>query len=265
MSRMRDYSLPEGFWLSLGSKRFYQSVPQTWRARVYFYLLLLCFVATLPSFVRFYTKFQRDFASLRPKIVAQMPPLSIVNGQLETPSPIPYTIRLGDKPHEAVVIDTSGKIRSLSDTPATVLLTKTDLYVRASATEIRQHSLSKFNTLKLDQKALNQWMDITQRYAPLIVFPFIFIGHFLRKLLEALLLTLMAVFLLRILEGNLRKTQIFALAVVALTPSVLWSAFLEMANQSFRGQGFLAVWISIGYFIYAINAATDTPVEENQG
>lgn len=259
---MRTYSLPEGLWLSFYSKAFYQTIRKQWRGAALVYLGLVLTLTSAPTYIQLHSGFKKGIEHLREKIVSQVPAFSITKGEVHTPKEIPYTITFGSDPKDVVVIDTTGKNAPFQDLKATALLTKKTLFVRKSPTEIRIYDLTQVQDMQVDGDKLNHWINLLEKWFPIVFYPFVFGLLYAKAFFTAFFLAILGALLNRWVEADLSLAELLTLAIVSLTPRLLMDLFMQPTPNPSFGAMFLNIWLTVIYFFFAINAATDTPVED---
>jgi len=258
---MKEYSLGSPLWRSWYDAAFYRSVASVWRAKAVLYLAVLLIGLSIPGLVKIQVSLHAGMKFFRQKIAAQIPDMTIVKGEVHTPEEKPYVVRLkpGDEPF--IVIDTTGKTQLLSSSGPSILVTRSQILMRKSVTETRIYDLSNVRFFSIDQERLDAWTQKLEKWLPVFLFPFIEGFWFVSRILTAVFFALVGLVLVAWLEAELHFAALLSLAIVSMTPSLILQTVLEAGSKHFPYQGLFFFALSFGYFLFAVNAATDKMVE----
>jgi len=242
----------------------YRAVAQQWRARSAVYLFLVLVLCWTPGFVMMHKTLSLAFEGFRARVLPQIPTLAIHKGTISTPEAKPYVVDWNEAgAHLRVVIDTTGHYKTLSDADAIVLITANQAFVRRSAAEIRTYDFLRVKDAVYDQTRLRGWVDRFEKWTPRLLYPLIFILSFLKRFIQALFIALIGVMIVHAVEAKLSFSALFTLAIVSMTPSMILGGALSAADAEFPLQWLLLGLIGFGYFMFAINAATETPADDD--
>ncbi len=254
-----NYSLPQAIWLSFYSAPMYRSISQSWRARSAVYLFLVLVLCWTPGFVMMHKTITLAFDSFRARILTQIPSLTIEKGQLRTPEDKPYILDWSEAgTHLRVVIDTTGRYKTLEEAEAVVLITAKQAFVRRSLREVRTYEFSSVKDAVYDRAMVEKWVDRIEHWTPRLLYPALFLLSFLKRFIQALLVALIGILICHALEAKLNFAALFTLAIVSMTPSMVLGAALSAAGAQFPLQWLLLGLIGFGTFLFAINSATET-------
>lgn len=257
---MKQDSLPEGIALSFFSKSFYQRVGSQWKAKSAAYLAIVVVACSIPAMVQVKANISTTLHHMREVFLAKIPTLEIVKGEVKASVNTPYEIRFTDGAKEFFLIDLTGQMTSLSQTNATVLLTKNKLLVRKTAAEISEYDLSKVDHFLLNPTRLSRWFDWVQKWVPRLAMMVIVLFSFITRFVEALLLAIVGTLLVHWVGTRLQFSQLVTLSIVSMTPALVWNAV--MFSHPGRLKEIMSLWLTVSYFVFAINSATDTPMDE---
>lgn len=241
-------------WFSPG---LYRSVAAHWRAKAAVYLIVLLTLLAVPNLLKMHAAFTAGMRMLREAAATQIPTITIMKGEVHTPEARAYEIRLRPSAAPAIVIDTTGKTTMFNKVGPSILVTKNQVFIRKSAAETRIYNLSGVNYFQINEERVNRWLDRFQKWFPLLFFPLVLGSWYLIRFSAALLLAILGVALVAWLESDVKLPALLSLAIVSMTPSLMLQSILGAAVGHFRFQGLVYLGCTVGYFLFAINAATD--------
>jgi hypothetical protein len=231
--------------LAFFSPAFYADVAAHWRGLAFVHLLLVLLISAAVYMTHFHTLVSVFMAEKAPPIIAQIPEILIQNGTVRVDVVEPYTIYQPDSGKIFAVIDTTGKISSLKQTDAVLLLTGSRLAARLSASDIRVLDLSSIESLRINQAAVSQWLQDAQKWFPFILFPLTLGFSFIFRSVQALLYGAIGMGLASMHRFPLPFGAAVSIAIMAMTPVLLIDALLVLFDI------YLPLW-GIGGFILAM-------------
>jgi hypothetical protein len=253
--RGRRFGLWHPYGLAFFSRAFYADVAAHWRGLAFVHLLLiLLLVASVYTF-HFKSLIDAFIAAKAPAIIAQIPHIMITDGTVNVEVMQPYTIHEPDSDRVFAVIDTTGKLTSLKQTDALLLLTASRLAVRLGPDDIRIIDLSPIDVLQIDQAAVSQWLQDIQRWAPFILFPLALGFSFMFRSVQALLYGGLGVALASLLKRPIPYGAAVSVAIMAMTPVLLLDALLMSANIALPLWGLWGFLLAVGYLVFGIRSA----------
>ncbi|MBN1533079.1 MAG: DUF1189 family protein [Spirochaetes bacterium] len=250
---MRRYTVFHPLWMSFFSRQLYLEVLQRWRGMSFLYILLLSLIIMVPALLQVHRGVSEVIRGM-PVILRQIPEVRIVGGVASTPETRPYFIRDEKTNRVAAIIDMSGRYRSLRDTEATILVTRTKLLLKKSAYEIREYSFSTINDLTINSRILQGWIDLFSTWYLLVLFPFILAGIYIYKLVAALLYSVIAVVVAAIMKVRISYISKLSLAIVAMTPSSLILAAFDAGSIPVPREFLLSVAVTTGFMVFGLYA-----------
>ena len=241
----RQFDLRHPYTLAFFSPAFYADVAAHWRGLAFAHLLLILLLSTAVYMMHFQTLVTFFMAEKAPPIIAQIPEIRIQNGNVRVDVVEPYTIYQPDSEKIFAVIDTTGKISSLKQTDAVLLLTGSRLAARLSASDIRVLDLSPIESLRINQAVVSQWVQDAQKWFPFILFPLTLGFSFIFRSVQALLYGAIGMGLASVHRFPLPFGAAVSIAIMAMTPVLLIDALLVLLDI------YLPFW-GIGGFILAM-------------
>ena len=167
---MKRYSIFQAPVMAFGSPSFYRDVGRQWKGVAYGYLLLLLTVTWIAPMITMHIGLSEFLDNEAPKIVKQIPKLTISGGRASIEEPQPYRITEPESEQTIAVIDTTGQITSLDQTDAKVLITATDAIIEKNQFETQTFSFAEIDEFVLEQDMINGWLDIARTLAAPIIY-----------------------------------------------------------------------------------------------
>jgi hypothetical protein len=237
----------------LFSKPLYRDVARNWRGIAALYLLLLIAITGAITAARVHYEVKKFARDEFPKVVQDVPPVSIRDGVVSSPVKQPHEIIDHDSGKVIAILDTTGTVTSLDDTPAMILLTKNQLHHRQN-NKIEIEDLSKVKSMDLDQAKLQRWMDIGASWSGPVTFLFFLIFVFIYRLIQALIYALIGMAFAAMFGARLSYQQLIRLAIIAVTPVILLSTALGAAGVNIPFFGLICFVIAMVYLAIAVQA-----------
>jgi hypothetical protein len=218
-----------GLVLSLFLPAFYRDVARNWGGIGILYLLLLFTLAWIPSLVKMQLGL-RKFAQVDfPKVAEKLPDITLKGGKVS--SPIPQPLELKDENGAIVfVLDTTGQINNLDQTPAMLLVTETKMHQRDQGGRIQIHDLSQFPDFEFTRVWLQGWIDFIGTWLWVAVFPIVMIGSLIRALIIMLLASLVGLIFNAVCNARVTYGGLLRFAAVGMTLSVYLDTGLGLAE-----------------------------------
>jgi len=256
---MKRYSFIHAFVLSFFSKSFYQDVGRHWRGTGLLYIFLALLLVWIPTVIRMQVEFSRFVAQEGSRFTQQIPPVRIRKGEVSTDVTTPYFIK-GDNGEPLVIIDTTGKYESLDNTPASFLLTKSQIHTRNNRrTQI--YDLSGVESFDFDRTRAESWMETARTLLVPVVFPLGLLFGFVFRAIQILIYAAVGLLFAQISNTILSYQTLMRLAAVALTPVLVLNLVLEFMPFRIPGWWLIGTLIGLGYLFFAVrsNAGSTFP------
>jgi hypothetical protein len=250
---VRQYSIFQSLYLACFSRSLYQDVARNWQGLALGYLLLLVSLAWIPSAVMLQIQGAEFAEHYLPKVIGQIPPLTITKGKLVADVPMPLVIKDPETGERLAVIDTSGALTTLEAAQAKALLTQTELILKQSDTEIRTYKFSNIDDVVIDQARLTGWLELFKTWFALATSVFMVAFLFVYRLCQALIYGALGLLFARALKLTLTYTTLVRLAVIAVTPAVLLDVLAGLAGWTIPGP--ISLMIALIYLYYGIRAS----------
>lgn len=257
----RRYNFFEALILSFFSKSLYRDVALNWRSGTVGYLFLLLTLCWLAVFagawlvlnVIHQLKVNQSIAYVL-KITPQIPVIRIINGTVTTPENRPYLIKDPNTQQVLAIIDTSGKYTDLDKGPAQFLLTKNAM-IGSFGHQKKVETLASNLNMQVNPNQAPAAAETFQQYLKwhwLLLFPVFLIFSFLFRLFQAVVYALFGKVFTLMFNVPLTYGQVLRLSLVAITPVIIISTILTLANIEFPYQYLFNFVLAMAYLIYAI-------------
>jgi len=238
---------------SFYSRDLYRGVARDWRGKSFLYLLLLLAICCIPWVIWAYVGLSGFVAEDAPKMVGQLPRITITGGKVSTDAEEPYYMKDPDTGKVFAIIDTTGQVTSLDGTDAFALLTQDRFFVK-SDNKIEAHDLSGVESFVVDQDLVNGWLGWLAAWGPIVALPFLLLGSYIYRILQALIYAAIGLLFNQIAGASLSYPAILAVAMVAVTPAVVLKTSLGAIDVDLPLSLFLHFAVAMGYLYFAVNA-----------
>jgi len=263
---MKKYSIFHLPILSFFSGELYQDVALNWRGVCFGYLFLLILICSIPGTFLIHKRISLFIDEEVPPFLENVPNISITDGIVHIDEPQPYYIMSPDSNEVVAIIDTTGEIQSLDDTDAFILLTKTKLIHRQSDVEYRTYDLSDVKEFNLDENRIMGWLNVFKKFVFPIFFPFILLGSFIFRILQALIYGAIGLIFASFYKVKLSYNSLLRIAVVAITPCIIVKMIFKVASVNIPMSGLWFFLLAMGYLffgVWSISQVEEMPAEDN--
>ncbi|HWR58913.1 MAG TPA: DUF1189 family protein [Thermodesulfovibrionales bacterium] len=250
--------------MSFYSKALYRDVGMNWKKVSYLYLLLLLGVCLIPSMFKTHSMVSDYVLQKAPGIVKQIPPITITSGQVSVNVQMPHVIQDPENSTPLIIIDTTGQTTTLKDSRALILLTKTGLLMRRSETETRTLDLSAIDSLVVDQSLAYDWIETFLDYFIFVLFPFVLLFSYSLRIVQAMIFVAIGAALSRRLGASLKFSSLMSLAIVSMTPAIIFDAVQSYADATIPSWWLINFFIALGYLFFAVRAAAEKDASETE-
>lgn len=261
---MKKYSSVYIPVLSFFSKSLYRDVSVNRKGTLLGYLLLLLAVCWIPGMIRMQDAISDFVDQKAPKIVSQMPGIVISDGEASIDEQQPYYIKNPDTGAPLVVIDTTGQIRSLKETDAFALITKTEAITRQNKLETRRYSFSDIDELHLDRKDLSGWLTKLKKFAVPLGYPFAVLASYVLRIIQVLIYAAIGLAFAAICKSERSYKELFRLAVTSVTPVIIIKTILWASAIRIPFSGVIYFLIGMGYLFYGVKVSAGDKVPPDE-
>ena len=249
---MQRFSFWHALYLSFFSKEFYQDVGRRWPGVGLVYLFFLLALAWLPLMLKLHAGMQSFARDQAPKIIQQLPRITITKGVVETDPPGRHEIKDPDG-KTFLIIDASMETLNLDELPSDVaLLTRTKLVIKQSdRRQTRVQDLSGVQSFSMDRNDAQRWTRALSQWMAVVLFPFALLGSYLYRVCQLLFYALIGLALAR---GAVTYPVVMRLTAVAVTPAVLVDTLKDLAPLPIPLWWLICFLISMFYLDFALRA-----------
>lgn len=258
---MRRYTILHAPALSFFSGALYRDVAREWRGLGWLHLLFVLSISWAMVFLVWHGRLDRAIEEGAPKVLEQVPTVTVRGGVTSADVAQPYAIR-DEQGKPVVVIDTTGGTADPEQAGIEegLLLARTKLFLR-NRRETRVFDLKDVPDGTLGRKDLARALDWFRRWWWAIAFP-CFVGlSFAARAAQNLLYALVGQAIAGALGVRLPFEAFMRLAAIAVTPvllidTVLWVAGLPAPPCAWQIGG---VAVALAYLYVGIRASAEPP------
>jgi hypothetical protein len=260
----RKYSILHIPALSFFSKDLYCDVGLNWRGTCFGYLLLLLAVCWIPIMIIIHFGTAEFVQNEAPKVVSQVPAITIKDGIASVNEPQPYYIMTPDSNEVFAIIDTTGTVTSLADSNALLLITKTEAIYKENETQTRTFSFANIKDFTLTQAEINNWLSTFQKLFVPVTYPFVLAFSYAYRIIQALIYAAIGLLFAQGFRTKIEYPAMLRLAVVAVTPAIIINTVVTLAGVVSCGIWLLYLVIALAYLAFGVKAVSDAkrPTDE---
>ncbi len=265
---MKRYSIIHIPVWSFFSKALYRDIALQWKGTCFGYLFLLLAVAWIPGMIILHQELSAFVADEAPKLTAQLPHLTIHDGEASITEPEPFIVKDPDTGEPLAIIDTTGSITSLDDTPAKMLVMQTEAIYRENDFETQTFSFSEIEDFQIGPEQVDEWLKALSRFAAPVLYPLAVLGSYVYRIVQALIYAVVGLLFASLFNVRIGYAALLRLSVAAVTPCIIVNTVLGVSDVVLP---FAPLWyflVTMGYLLFAVSAASQaedvTPVMEEQ-
>ncbi len=251
---MKRFSIIHPIYMSFYSRELYRDVARNWGGGVFAYLFVLLALCWIPSTGKIKSDISGFINYEMPKVINQLPAITISDGQATVDADMPYTITDPDTGKPLVILDTTGTTTSLNGSDAVVLLTKDRLIAKRNEAETRIYELSEFGNALINQDLVNGWAATFDKWFFIIIYPFVLFFSYIFRMLQALVYALIGMLYDRSMNTRLGYMALVRLAAVAVTPAIIINTVRFTAGWDVPGWTFISFMVAMGYLYFGVMA-----------
>jgi hypothetical protein len=245
---------PKAWLLSFYSKEFYQTVGQSWRGTGLVYLFILLMVCLAISAIQMQKYVDYLVNNFAPAVLAKLPAIEIKQGILSTQANMPYVIKHDKTNERLVVIDTTGKINSLTQAKARMLITDKVVFYKTRLDRIAKFTLQTLAKPSITNADLHKILAYVQHNLIYYLYLASLLFYFVMTSLALCLLSLFAIIAAKQLAIILCYKALFRLTTVALTPVIILSLVASWFNIFLLIPSISFFFLAIAYIYFAVCA-----------
>lgn len=252
----KRYSILHVPVLSFYNKSLYRDVCLNWKHSIFFYLLLLMAICTIPFIVTIQLAISDFVENDAPDVVSQIPNIYFDDGKASINETQPYAIYDPDTGEILGVIDTTGSMSSLSDSNGYVLITETDALLWKSEVETRTFSFQEIDNFTFEPAMITHWLDVIKKFMAPAFYPVAVLGCFIGRLIQVLVYAAIGLLFASWCKSSRTYVELVRLAIVAVTPPIVIKTLFGLFDISLPAAGLWYFLIAMGYLYYGIKASS---------
>jgi hypothetical protein len=259
MSEMRRFGILHPLYLAFFSKPLYQDVGRNWKGYGLLYLFSAVALCTIPYVLLAQSAVSDYLNTEAPKIIKQMPAVTIDKGTISIDRAEPYSV-LDEKTGDPIILfDSANKADPAQRAKVPVLVLKSEIIVRGERGQLRHLDLAGINGFHADSRLLYDWLDTFEDSFAAALYPFAVVISFLFRVLEAVVFAAVGGVFTRSQDPPLAYKDLVRLSAVALTPSMVAGALLNLAGVAIPFWWAAGIPISLSYLYFGIKASAGSP------
>lgn len=251
------YSAIQALYLSFYARELYQDVARNWKGLGLPYLLFILTLFWIPEIMNMHRNFSEFIADEGPGYVEQIPVITIARGEVSIKEEMPYTIYDKKNKTPFAVIDTTGKISSLDNSSAKVLVTRNALIVKKDENEVHSLPFADVGDITVTKTLTYAWLEIFNNLIVALLFPVLLLISFGLHVLQMVMLSFLGGNFAKYFNVNLDFRALMRLSAVAFTPPLLLETVHAILDISYVYSSFVSFLLAAGYLYYAIGANSE--------
>ena len=242
-------------WMTFYSLAFYRDVARRRRGLGLLYLLLLLAICWAAYAVRVQILLTRFVDGEGAQWIEQVPRITIAKGVAHVKAAQPHYIRNPRTGRVFAILDTSGKVTDLDETPAWLLLTRTRLIIRLSPWEQRLRNLEGLRDFEIDALLLRSLLDTLKRWLAPSLYPIALGLSFVFHAAQLVVYAALGLALARCLGAPLRFPALMRLSAAAVTPPILLDTLMDLIGLELPYCWAACLVIAMAYVVFGVTAA----------
>jgi len=241
----------------------YRDVAKKWTGMGLGYLLSLVALCTIPPVLELQAEIALILDKKAPALINQMPEIRITKGKVSVDEKEPYFILDEDTGEAVMIIDTTGRTRSLKGSTAVILLTRTSLILKKYGSEASEtFDLSQVDNLVIDRDAMYRLVDTFEKWFAVAAYPFAVLFSFLYRLLMVLFYALLGKAYCSYLRITMDYRVLIRLSAVAITPATVLGSLAVLIGVTLPFWWMISWLITTGYLFFGVKSNSgDLPLE----
>ena len=252
---MQQFNFFEAMYKSFYSKALYRDVAVNWGGYTILYLLTLLALSWIVGTWQIQSSLNLAFKKYSFEVFSQIPVVTIKDGKVSTPQPRPYAIYEPRSKDVAVMIDTTGKYRTLQDANASVLITETQVLYAGKKNEMRTYTIPSNYNRVITPVGIYSFISKFIGYLWIPIFLSCLFVSFVYRIIQVYLYGLIGKLFNYFYGGtDLTYIQMTQIAMIAVTPAIVLTTLNDWFNFHYPYQLLLYFILSLLYMFYGIVA-----------
>ncbi len=255
----RTFTLFQSLYLSFFSRPLYRDIRRNWKGLGLPYLLLILMIYWVPEMMHIKNIISEFIADEVPQYVDQVPTITIVGGKASIKESDPFYVYDKKNNRPVAIIDTSGQILSLDNSPAMALLTRDSLIIRQDrdTKETRSLSLSDLGDITITSRLIYNWLEVFKDLFAIVLFPFALLISFFFHIAQTLLLAVLGGSFAKYFNVQIDFKSLVRLSVVAFTPAIMLETAHAVVDIYYPYSSLFSFLITSGYLFYAVGCNSE--------
>jgi hypothetical protein len=249
---MKEYNILQAIYMSFYSRNLYRDVASNWGGKTFLYLFMLVCLSWIWIVVQIQQGLNTWYSKESGTIVTQIPVLTIKEGKISTPDNRPYVITAPETHENIATIDVTGQYTTLEQAKTPILVTKDTIITQSSENEVKIYQIPNTVNMVVNPQTINERVRAFEGYVWIPVFIFFVIGAFFYRILQSLVYAVIGMIFSSVTRAKLTYGQLVKIAIVALTPPMVFSFIFETLNVTFPYMNLFYFIIAMLYLLYGI-------------
>ncbi|MFA6291054.1 MAG: DUF1189 family protein [Victivallales bacterium] len=252
---MKKYSIFHIPVFSFFSTALYRDVCRNWRGTCLLYLFLLLTLCWIPYVVKLHLGLSNFVLNEAPKVVSQLPKMTVNKGELTVDATQPYNIADPVTGKILVIIDTTGKTAGLEGDDVVCLVKKNEVIIRKSKYERRSFDLKPVDHFYLDKDRVTRWLEIFRKYFAICLFPLALGMSFTFRIFQMLIYACIGLLFASMCNSKISYLPLLRLSVVAVTPCIIIRTVFDLSGIHIPFAGLLSLIMTMVYLYIGVKAS----------
>ncbi len=199
------------------------------------------------------------------EFLAEVPRITISQGKVSIDRQEPYFIENPENGEVLVIIDTTGQYTSLDGVNALALVTRTNVMIKRNERETRIFDLSGIEHFVIDRNLIHEWLQIFEKWFPIVIFPFALLFSFLYRTIQVLIYAIIGILFTKILRVKLGFRALMSISIMSITPVLILDTALDFAKMAIPFWTLLCFVIAMGFLFYGVKANAEDAFHSELG
>ncbi|MDA8104571.1 MAG: DUF1189 domain-containing protein [Nitrospiraceae bacterium] len=254
---MQRFTIIHPLYMSFFSKALYRDVGRNWKGHGFVYLFALVAFCMIP-FVLITQSAISDFLNNEaPKIIRQMPDVTINKGKLSIDRPEPYFVRDEKTGEPLILFDADDKADLKERAKVPILVLRSEIIVRGEGGQVRHLALSDVDGFHSDRRLLYDWLDALDESMAMVLYPFAVAFSLIFRVLEVVVFAAAGRVFAKSLNARLTYPALMRLSAVALTPPMMVGAVFNVTGVAVPFWWIAGIPITLAFLYYGIRAVSE--------
>jgi hypothetical protein len=238
------------------SKALYRDVGRNWKGHGVVYLFSLVALCMIPFVLTAQSAISGFLNKEAPKIIRQMPDVTIRKGILSIDRTEPYFVRDEKTRDPIILFDAYDKASPKERATVPILVLRSEIIVRGEGGQVKHLALSDVDGFYSDRRLLYEWLDALDESIAMLLYPFAVVFSFVFRLFEIVIFAAVGRAFAKSLNCRLSYPDLMRLSAVALTPPMVVGAVFNVAGVVIPFWWAAGFPITLAFLYYGIKAVS---------